>query len=565
MNKSIFFGQIRIIAYIFLVCLACHWMLLLNDGFFWDDNVYYGLIQGKHYAELSTFLLETGLPLNILFFRGLDLFFGVSNHRVVGFFTIFLSAVLLNSLFRRYAGDFKSLSLVFTSLYLTLFPFKSTVLLCTLVYQVMLLFFIVAVYVRVNFGQHDSRGVRLGALAAFSLLSFFSFNTASILVLFYFFLAFEYFSSAGFSRAAWIVRGMWAYARKNVLVLLLPIAYWLIKSFFFATHGLYGNYNKITFDLKRYWDTAWAFFTGIFAYGPLHNIGSKVPSLLLGIVVLFVVLTTFPRWWDKGRFHLPPVRMNRALLLCCALAFLLVSGLPYILVQQSPRFQGWESRHYILFTLSLPVFVMVVALVYLDRIKAIARAESMGFIFRPLVLCISLVGAASANLVYLDYQLIAIKQWAVVENLKAKPELKRYSSFWVDDQIGDFSKTDFSWYEANNQAWYEWSAIFKKAWSAEKWYANNVNTREEFYKSIRYGAADIDPKGEKCTLVLSNTSPYGKTGIIRRYFSLKYFGSEIQLHEFLLSIASVEGCESGAEPASSVSQQLDQKFANSVS
>jgi hypothetical protein len=231
----------------------------------------------------------------------------------------------------------------------------------------------------------------------------------------------------------------------------------------------------------------------------------------------------------------------------------------------SPRFQGWESRHYILFTLSLPVFVMVVALVYLDRIKAIARAESMGFIFRPLVLCISLVGAASANLVYLDYQLIAIKQWAVVENLKAKPELKRYSSFWVDDQIGDFSKTDFSWYEANNQAWYEWSAIFKKAWSAEKWYANSVNTREEFYKSIRYGAADIDPKGEKCTLVLSNTSPYGKTGIVRRYFSLKYFGSDIQLHEFLLSIASVEGCESGAEPASSVSQQLDQKFANSVS
>lgn len=565
MNKSIFSGHIKSVACIFLVCLACHWMLLLNDGFFWDDNVYYGLIQGKHYAELSVFLLETGLPLNILFFRGLDLFFGVSNHRVVGFFTIFLSAVLLNSLFRRYAGDFKPLSLVFTSLYLTLFPFKSTVLLCTLVYQVMLLFFIVAVYVRVNFGQHDSRGVRLGALAAFSLLSFFSFNTASILVLFYFFLAFEYFSAAGFSRVAWSFRSMWAYARNNVLVLLLPIAYWMLKSFFFPTHGLYGNYNKINFDLKRYWDAGWAFLTGIFNFGPFHNVVTRAPSLFLAIVILFVVLTAFPRWWDNGRFQLPPIRISRALSLCWTFVFLVISALPYILVQQGPRFQGWESRHYILFTLSLPIFVLAIALVYLDRLKVMARAESMGFIFRPLVLCISLVGAASANLVYLDYQLLAIKQWAVVENLKAKPELKRYSSFWVDDQIGDFSKTDFLWYEADKQAWYEWSAIFKKAWAAEKWYANNVDTREEFYKSIRYGASDIDPKGEKCTLVLNNTSPYGKTGIVRRYFSLKYFGSDIQLQEFLMSIASIDGCGSVAEPASSVSQHLDPKFANLVS
>lgn len=545
--------QLRTIAYIFLVCLACHWMLLLNDGFFWDDNVYYGLIQGKHYAELSTFLLETGLPLNILFFRGLDLFFGVSNHRVVAFFTIFLSAILLNSLFRRYAGDFKSLSLVFTTLYLTLFPFKSTVLLCTLVYQVMLLFFIIAVYIRVNFGQHDSRGVRLGALAAFSVLSFFSFNTASILVLFYFFLAFEYFSATGFSRAACSVRSMLAHARKNVIEFLLPIAYWLIKSIYFPTHGLYGNYNKINFDLKRNWDAGEAFFSGIFISGPFHNVASKAPSLFFEIVLLFVVLTAFPRLWVRARLCLPQVRTSRLLLLCWAFAFLAISALPYVLVQQGPRFQGWESRHYILFTLSLPVFVLAVVLVYIDRVKTMARAESMGFIFRPLVLCLSLVGAASANLVYLDYQLIAIKQCAVVENLKAKPELKHYASFWVDDQIGDFSKTDFSWYEADKQAWYEWSAIFKKAWSAEKWYANNLNTREEFYKGIRYGSADIDPKGEKCTLVLHNTSPYGKTGIVRRYFSLKYFGSDIQLQEFLMAIASIEGCDNGAKPTQSVS------------
>lgn len=564
MNKHIFFGQIRSITFIFLVCLACHWMLLLNDGFFWDDNVYYSLIHGKHYTELSTFLLETGLPLNILFFRGLDLFFGVSNHRVVGFFTIFLSAVLLNSLFRHFACEFKSLSLVFTSLYLTLFPFKSTVLLCTLVYQVMLLFFIVAVYIRVNFSQHDSRSVRLYSLVAFSLLSFFSFNTASILVLFYFFLAFEHFSSNRFSHTAWSIHSLWAYVRKNLLVVALPIIYWLIKNFFFPTHGLYSNYNKIDFDLKRYWDVGGAFFSGKFLFDPFFIVVARASSLILVVVLTFVLLTVFPRWWRGDRFHLPPLKMNRTLLICWASAFLAISALPYILVQQGPRFQGWESRHYLLFTISLPIFILVVTFLYLDRIKEVARAQSMDFILRPLVLLISVIGVASANLVYLDYQLIAIKQWAVVENLKARPDLKRYSSFWVDDKIGDFSKTNFSWYEADNQAWYEWSAIFKKAWSAEKWYANNVDTREEFYKGIRYGAADIDPKGKKCKLALKNTSPYGKTGIVRRYFSLKYFGSEKSLQEFLLSIASIEGCEIVAKSLSTVSQQSDTKFVNLV-
>jgi hypothetical protein len=546
MNKKITINLTFELISIGLMCFSCHWMLLINDGFFWDDNLLYGLFQGKHYSELSAFMLEMGLPLNILFFRSLDLFFGISNHRVVGFFTIFLSAVLLNSLFRRYAGDFKSLSLVFTSFYLSLFPFKSTVLLCTLVYQVMLLFFIVAVYVRVNFGQHDSRGVRFCALAAFSLLSFFSFNTASILVLFYFFLAFEYFFEFKFSREAWSLRNMWTYAKRNVLVMLLPVAYWLIKSIFFPTHGLYKNYNKISFDLKGGWDVCVAFFSGIFTFGPFHILATRTYSqaVLLSILLLFVVLTTFPRCWIVGKFRLPTVRINYVLTLCWSIAFLFISALPYMVVQQSPLFQGWASRHYLLLTLSLPAFILVVVSVYLDRLRAIASMISIDFIFRPLILSIVLVGAVSANIVYLDYQLLAIKQWAVVENLKAKPELKRYSSFRIDDQVGDFSQTRFSWYEANHQSWYEWAAIFKKAWSAEKWYGNNIDERLEFYKSIRYGASDIASDGEKCLLTLKNISPYGRIGTARRYWKLKYFGTDSQLQEFLLSIVAIESCQS---------------------
>lgn len=550
MNKRLPLASWETVVYILLLCLACHWMLLLNDGFFWDDNVYYGLIQGKHYEEFSTFILETGLPINILFFRGMDLLVGITNHRWVSFATIFLSAILLNDLFKRYAGEFKSLSLVFTTLYLTLFPFKSTVLLCTTVYQVMLLFFILAVYIRVRYGANDAIRVRILALLAFSVLSFISFNTASILVLFYFYLAFEYFYSQGFARSGWAIPSMWAYARRNLLVILLPVIYWIVKNTFFPTHGLYVNYNKINFDLQRSFSAGLAFASGLFKYGPIYNVATKSPSLFALSALLFPFLTAFPWAMDWARFRLPVIKTSRTLWLLWSVAFLIVSALPYAMVQIGGRSQGWESRHYILFTLSMPVFVLVAVGVYLDRIKSLARIESICFIFRPLILFIALAGAISSNMVYLDYQALAIKQWSVVENLKLKSELKKYSSFWVDDQVGDFSKYGFTWYEATHQSWYEWVAIFTKAWGEEKWFGNNVDEPQaSFYKGVRYSAVDINPEGAECRLTLSNTTEFGKYKVIRKYWAAKYFGTDEQLRQYLLSIASIGVCQDVARKA----------------
>lgn len=533
-------------ACILFVCIASHWMLPLNDGFFWDDNLYYGLLQGRHYEEFSTFILETGLPINILFFRGLDLLVGITNHRWVSFGTIFLSAILLNDLFRRYAGEFKSLSLVFTTLYLTLFPFKSTVLLCTTVYQVMLLFFILAVYIRVRYGADDAMRVRVLALLAFSVLSFISFNTASILVLFYFYLAFEYFYSQGFALSAWAVPSMWAYARRNLLVVLLPVIYWGVKNTFFPTHGLYVNYNKINFDLQRSFSAGFAFASGLFKYGPLYNVATKSQLLFGLIALLFPLLTAFPRVLGWARFQLPAIKTSRVLWLLWSVAFLIISALPYAMVQIGARFQGWESRHYILFTLSMPVFVLVAVGVYLDRIKSLARMESIGFIFRPMILCITLTGVVSSNMVYLDYQAIAVKQWAVVENLKIRPELKKYSKFLVNDQVGDFSKSGFLWDDATHQSWYEWAAIFTKAWGRQSWFAVNADdTQALIYDDygVRYGAVDINPEGKVCSLTLKNTTHYRKSEVVFRYWALKYFGTVEQLRQFLLSIASIESCQ----------------------
>jgi len=543
MNKKQYFYKFLATAYILALCFVCNWMLLLNDGFFWDDNVYYGLINGQHYEEFSTFILETGLPINILFFRGMDYLFGITNHRWVGFGTIFFSAILLNEIFKLASGRYKSLSLVFITLYLTLFPFKSTVLLCTTVYQVMLLLFILAVYLRLKLGRDMRVWLRILSHIAFILLSFISFNTASILVLYYFYLSFEYFCLYDPLDSVWSPRKMLSYARHNIFEILLPIIYWFIKQNFFPTHGLYVNYNKINFDFQSSIYACYTFLSGIFKYNPLYNIAVKSQLVALLIIFLPIVLMAFLKTATWQRFYLSPFRGKRWLWFLWALSFLLISAIPYVLLQIGARPQGWESRHYILFTLSLPIFLLVALGIYLDRVRELAQISSIGFLFRPLIFTIALAGVVNSNIVYLDYQALAIKQWSVVENLRAKPELQKFSSFWIEDQVGDFSKNGFTWYEATHQSWYEWVAIFTKAWGAEKWFGNNSDEPSaSFFKGVRYSAADINPGGVECRLVLKSTTQYSKSDIVRLYFVAKYFGSELQRKKFLLSISSIKSC-----------------------
>lgn len=539
--KQFIFNNIEFF-YLFLVSLLCNWMLLLNDGFFWDDNLLFNIFEDKHYQELIDLGLEMGLPLNIIFFRGLDMFFGVQNYRWISFLSIFLSSALVNKIFKYYGGRFSNLSLVFTTLYLTIFPFHSTVLLCTLVYQVMLLMFLFAVYLRARFGDCDSRLGKLLILIVFCTLAFISFNTASILVLYYFYLLFDYFYRNNFSLESFRFENLKDYICKWWLIILLPIIYWVCKQTFFPTHGRYLGYNKITFNLYLNLQILYDFYRALFV-DPVLFISSNVKPIVIKVVLFMCIsLVFFPRLWVAPKFKLPNLIASYKSLMFWALSFLLISALPYVLVLQPPRFQGWESRHLLLFTLSLPIFIFVLLVVALDRLRILGRAGTIGFIFRPLILCIALMGAIYTNKIYLDYQLLAIKQWALVENFKARPELQKYSRFLIYDDVGDFAKHGFSWREANHEAFYGWVAVFKKAWGSERWYANNNDERHEFDKSDRYGAAEINPSGLLLELLISSASEKSKTQIVLNYWRLKYFGTPQELREYLLSIVTIDPC-----------------------
>lgn len=524
------------------ICFLTNWMLLINDGFFWDDNLIYVLFETKNYNELHAWSLEMGLPLNYFYLIINDYLFGFNNHRLISFISIVISSALVHDIFRHYSRMSIFAGFAFVSLYISLYPFKTTVLLSTLQYQLSLFFFLLAVFLRLNYSLNNNSFVRLLVQIIFIILSLVSFATASILVLYCFYMMFDYFHSAEYKSRAFTFSHAYIYAQKNLLLMLLPFIYWLVKSVFFPVHGLYSGYNSINLDLNQLIHVFKSFFESFFVYGLFYNLWVNSPRSIFLISLTFVLLSII-----LGRNSYGSVgRISKGCKYSCCIfgssVFILITALPYMLVNAAPSFGGWNSRHYILWTVSAPVFVFAVLYIYVDKLKEMSGAVSLNFIFYSSIICIVVAGIFSSNYVYLDYQVQAIKQHAVVENLKKRPDLKIYSVFWIDDRIGSFNGSHL----ANTlpyQAWYEWAAIFRKAWGAEKWYGNNINMNEERIVSARYGASLINPDGLRCTLILSNKSTYGRSGVVRRYLKYKYFGTEGQLNDFLLSIVSLEGCD----------------------
>ena len=69
---------------LFLILLACHGLLLLNDGIYWDDWLTLGYIRNDDWQSISDQTSEMGLPLLGYFAWSLKLF-GIYNTKSLRF------------------------------------------------------------------------------------------------------------------------------------------------------------------------------------------------------------------------------------------------------------------------------------------------------------------------------------------------------------------------------------------------------------------------------------------------------------------------------------------------
>lgn len=499
-----------------MLCMLTHGLLLLNDGAYWDDALFYTMYENWRVDELKNMALETGLPLNYLFWR-LNFFIGVEYHRIFSFLMILVSA---NIFFRiaEYIFENKRDALLVTLLFVTCTSFRSTVLFSTMQYQFAMLLFLVACSITSSMGRMFDPG-RFRSWVAI-VLFFLSFNMASLIPLFYCW----YFYMGHRRSGAWSIRSL-LFTRWDSALLLLPVVYFLIKLIVFPTYGLYENYNKIVPSNIVNWETWRTFFKVLIFPGFLeHSMLSTTASMC--VFPLFLALLFF----FSKRLMTSDDRATTSINVGLVFAILILAVLPYVLVAQPPRLLGWESRHTAAASLVLPFFIYGVFSRYSEKLSFILlKPRAMSY---ALVCSLCFLGVISSLSSYISLEAVAIKNSAFVEFLKSNPDIsKNYGSFEIVDKVGDFDDR-FYFREEDHESFYGWAYLIKQAWGQERWFANNHDDKFEYYKSPRYGTEFIDPQLPRCSITLSRLPPYRKLGIISRYYWYKYFRSEALKNKF---------------------------------
>lgn len=526
--------------------LLAHGQLLLADGVRWDDALFHKLDRTGNYAELKAWMMEMGLPINYLFFRTVLAFPGYESHLVLSFLSIVLCAAVLH----RYLTDHLRWSIedatLFSALFIFCLPFKSVVLFCTLQYQYSLVFFLLACYLsEKRFGPNGNAWL-FAALALFLL----SFNTASLLAYFYVYFLASFLSFVRFHGSPVNLGVIVAWLRKSWLLLIWPFTYFALKLSLFPSHGLYENYNKLKFDLGKLMTTSRIYFEDGFV-NPVTfvaRLDAQLPSTIVLIAGAIFLLFQLPAG-GKDRSHALSLSGIRLPWYLVGLAFCL-SFLPYALVGQAPRPLYWESRHLLLFALTIPMIafaiVRVVSLLF-GRVTGTHPRHAAG-------LLTAFVCAAYCLFGYVNYfivQIGSIKQQAIVENLRKQPHLMAHDFFSVVDEAKDFGGNRLNLYEATHDNYYGWALVFTQAWGEERWFGYSFDEfrRDKPQRLARYGTSKINPNGHWCSLTIKQNPGRSQWQIYYQYYWVK-FVDKSGLQPFLESLVSISGCDTSGQTSS---------------
>lgn len=262
----------------------------------------------------------------------------------------------------------------------------------------------------------------LGRSRPLALLSFFiAFNTQSLLV-FYAMPVFEYFvrTAKPFSLRATV-----DWSKRNVDILLLPFAYWILKKVFFKPYGLYAGYNE---------DLSFHTIVPSLVAMPAHIVNQRVPLVVLLLCGALVGLLL------RGL----PAQSKRPIFLGFGFVALVLALFPYLLLGLIPTFTDWTSRHQILMPLGISLLTVGLA-AYLRPSGASA--------FARLVISASLAWNIHAYYeLYIDNQ----KQQDLVAFLRASPQVRNASLVIFDDQAENAINRIYRFYE--------WNGLLKKAY-----------------------------------------------------------------------------------------------------
>jgi len=408
--------------------------LLVNRGLYWDDWT----LVGRSSGDLVHGFTELGLPLGGFFYA---LLFstplpGLIGHVLV-FCTYLAAALALHAILSRLPGLSRMDALIAALTFAVLPVNYARVAVIDAMYGLSLLAFLVATWLLIRFVEDGGVARRVGALLLYVL----SFYTASLLVLYLVPIAI----AAAYLRQS-SSPSLRTFALRYADFLVLPVAYWLVKTAFLKPTGVYEGYNALSLAALAQVPRSMLSIPGQVLVEPLARAAAVagIVGVIAGIGVAIWLLRRM-RVVDEGPFVSAPV------LALIGVVLIALGVFAYLAVGLVPTIWDWSSRHQLLVPLGAGLLAAAAAR-GIHRLGPPGRAG--GIVVVGLLLGISVVADART---LIAYQVDWFKQQALIEAVRATPELQAARHIRIIDSATAYNAL------RRKYRFYEFNALFSEA------------------------------------------------------------------------------------------------------
>ena len=554
---------------LFFTTLLWHGLLLTNDGTIWDSWYVLGWLQNRNWRALHEFFDSVGMPVYGWLYRPFafapDI---VGAFMAATFLCLFAQSALTYVLARRLGGlnSSEALCLALLAQAIPVFTAGQDFIMFFFVFMhtVFLLAAWLASLASVSSGRKQMV-LNLSSVVLFLVC----FYNAALLV---FYAGFFILLFVQYTRGLSFWTGVLRFARARWYFLILPPVAWMLRHRLTPQFGWYETYNSPVENIPLIIPSLLTFFTNVvpFHFMQLGRwVSGNLPVVFALIACVFVWVKFGPKSWSvkKGGAGTPAMIAFGVLLLFLAIFPFSAAGKFF-----SPSPVGEPSRYTIL--TGLPLAILLFGII---RLLFLRRPGDCSRLVGPLTAACAVVLGCQIPPAYVAERADWIFNRSALANAAGNEEIRK-SSVVV---FQNFSMT--------NEIVYGIYAFASAFGDTSRLVTNQVPQNRQYFTPSEIAMTllrttnlpntlnRVDPSGQQ-TLLVANRNRGGLTDweLIRKYLSLRYFGSAVEMDAFLSALTSLQTAVlkpstpllpalPGIEPSPSVPEESgDQPFRNSA-
>jgi hypothetical protein len=409
-----------------IVYTMAHFLMLLNNGIFWDDWIYINWdksIMLDHFAQFGNIFL--GYYFNLIFSLGNSVFI----FRLLTFLAFLLSALLLNETLKTVKGIDHTSRLLLVLLFAIIPVNGARIAISVSEYALCYFFFFLGLWLTSRYIVQRTIIFRITALI-FLFLSFFTNSFLvfySVVLLYIGYMELKQVSSTSIFRLA----------ARYVDFIIMPLLFWVLRAIFFQPHGIYGDYNIITVsDLILL-----PFHLVVASYNLLVElmIISRETVLTLGFLVIILLPLMYMlirSVCNHNQSSMGTQSSTDTTFFLAGIILILIGLFAYLAVGKIPAYYDWQSRHELLLPLGFS-FVLCFGFKKTAGLLKLNRVITIVLLSAVIVFCIC---ACMSN--YLAYQKDDYKQLSLMEQFESSDIMKNYTTFLFVDGARDLNARD---------------------------------------------------------------------------------------------------------------------------